>query len=425
MKRKITFIILVFFFANLSYSQNKKDSLKAYNEIKNWAVARLTIAYIEDYKGWDDSKPDLKTKNEQDEWDSYKKIKNKYSKYSNNVNLDTLNNELSIAWSKTRDNVFNKYKLELIDSITRFNFKKIVFIPSKNSNKETSSEELKKRTETIQAIKEQYNYTLKIFSTENIADENVLKNAQNTNTRRTSNSQEFSTFPLVLLILSLIFNLFLIINLRSSKKKKGSRRTETSENYTKLDNAYQNSQNENRSLKKENEDFNQQIRDLKERISQYSNSVNILVAGDQIRKDEVQNTFTQNDIENKETQFVEEEKSITNNLDIHKQKTTLIYLPSPFEERRFAIEDASPAETPTSLYVVNVHANTYEGDITLIETADLSRALNSPNIYLETVCEYENAYNSEAKGIKVVEDGEVVLEGEDWVVKSKIKIKFI
>jgi hypothetical protein len=425
MKRKITCIILVFFFANLSYSQNKKDSLKAYNEIKNWAVARLTIAYIEDYKGWDDSKPDLKTKNEQDEWGSYKKIKNKYSKYSNNVNLDTLNNELSIAWSKTRDNVFNKYKLELIDSVTRFNFKKIVFIPSKNSNKETSSEKLKKRTETIQAIKEQYNYTLKIFSTENIADENVLKNAQNTNTRRTSNSQEFSTFPLVLLILSLIFNLFLIIKLRSSKKKKGSRRTETSENYTKLDKAYQNSQNKNRSLKKENEDFNQQIRDLKERISHYSNSVNILVAGDQIRKDEVQNTFTQNDIENKETQFVEEEKSITNNLDIQKQKTTLIYLPAPFEERRFAVEDMSEIKKPESLYSVSLVEEGKKGNITLIETADLSRALNSPNIYLETVCEYENSYNPEAKGINVIEDGEVVLEGEDWVVKNKIKIKFI
>jgi len=55
----------------------------------------------------------------------------------------------------------------------------------------------------------------------------------------------------------------------------------------------------------------------------------------------------------------------------------------------------------------------------------LSRALNSPNLYLETVCDYENQYNTLSKGIKVINKGEVSLEGEDWVVKKKIKIKFI
>ena len=64
-------------------------------------------------------------------------------------------------------------------------------------------------------------------------------------------------------------------------------------------------------------------------------------------------------------------------------------------------------------------------NITLIETADLSRALNSPNTFLETVCDYENPYNPLAKGIKVMSDGEVCLEGQDWVVKKKIRIKFI
>jgi hypothetical protein len=123
--------------------------------------------------------------------------------------------------------------------------------------------------------------------------------------------------------------------------------------------------------------------------------------------------------------IIEDEEPLTIEFKVPEIKNKLIYFPSPFEERRFAIEDTSEKEKPTSLYVANINANSNKGDISLIETADLSRALNSPNIYLETVCEYENAYNSEAKGIKVVEDGEVILDGEDWVVKSKIKIKFI
>jgi hypothetical protein len=106
-------------------------------------------------------------------------------------------------------------------------------------------------------------------------------------------------------------------------------------------------------------------------------------------------------------------------------KSKTIYLPSPFEEQKFAVEDVSENEKPTSLYVAKIDSKTSKGTISLIETANLSRALNSPELFLETVCEYENQYNSLAKGIKVINVGELCLEGQDWVVTKKIKIKFI
>lgn len=135
--------------------------------------------------------------------------------------------------------------------------------------------------------------------------------------------------------------------------------------------------------------------------------------------------ITQKVLEKVENSFVEDEKSKTINLEISKKSNVILYLPVPFKERRFAKEDASESKKSTSLYIVEVSEEKNEGIISLVESADLSRALNSPNIYLETVCDYENVYSPEAKGIKVVEKGKVVLEGQDWVVKKKIKIKFI
>ena len=59
------------------------------------------------------------------------------------------------------------------------------------------------------------------------------------------------------------------------------------------------------------------------------------------------------------------------------------------------------------------------------EDADLSRALNSPDHYLEKACVYENAFNINATSIEVIEEGEVKLDNQDWLVISKVKIKFI
>ena len=106
-------------------------------------------------------------------------------------------------------------------------------------------------------------------------------------------------------------------------------------------------------------------------------------------------------------------------------KPSAIYLPSPFENNRFSIEDVSNEQMPTSLYQIILDASNTTGKLLIIENADFTRALNSPDHYLEKACIYENAYNPKAKGIKVIESGKVKLENQDWLIIEKIKIKFI
>jgi hypothetical protein len=425
MKRKITLVILVFLCINDNYSQNKKESQDslAYNKIKNWAVAKLTIAYIEDYKGWGDNTPNLKTKNELDEWDSYKKIKNKYSKYSNNVNLDTLNNELSIVWSKTRDNVFNKYKLELIDSKVRFHFNNIVFVP-KMSKMDEIPKRPKKRKEAIQLINEEYEkFIITYNTTTKNVNENSSNNIQGRNPRGLSKPQEFSTLFIVLLSFSFFIIIIIILKYKLKSSKKTLLKTKNGKKYWK---------DQNEVLKNEIASLNRKIETITNKDLRVIKSFQTTKVVDQLRNVNISRPIVQsrkyeiqNDIKNKDTEPIEEEKAITFNLDIQKPKSTLMYLPAPFQDNRFASEDASEVKKPTSLYQAEVVEDSNEVFFTLLQTIDLSRALNSPNIYLETACEYENTYTTNAKFIEVIEKGIMRLEGEDWVVKSKIKIKFI
>ncbi|UAM99108.1 hypothetical protein K8354_04590 [Polaribacter litorisediminis] len=421
MKRKIIFVILVFLFVNYNYSQNKKDSLKAYNEIKNWAVAKLTIAYIEDLRTWDNNTKLKPSNSEQKkEWDSYNKIKNKYSKYSDSVNLDELSNQLSIGWKKTRDSVFKRYKLELIDSTVSLHFKNIAFVP-KMSKIDEIPKQPRKRKEAIQLINEEYQKFITTYNTttKNV-NENSSNNIQDRNPRRLSKAKEFSTLFIVLLGFSFLFNIFLIFKLISSKK--ALLKTKNGKKYWKDQNEV--SKKEIASLNGKIETItNKDLREIKsfqttKVVDQLSN-VNISRPIVQSRKDEIKN-----DTKNKDTEPIEDEKAITVNLDIQKPKSTLIYLPAPFEEKRFASEDASEGIKQTSLYQAELTEDSNEVYFTLMETVDLSRALNSPNIYLETACDYENTYTTNAKTIEVVEKGIIRLEGKDWVVKKKIRIKF-
>lgn len=107
------------------------------------------------------------------------------------------------------------------------------------------------------------------------------------------------------------------------------------------------------------------------------------------------------------------------------EKPEVLFLPSPFEDRKFSTEDVSKERTPFSLYKIKLNPSKVFGDLTFLEDADLSRALNSPDHYLEKACVYVNAFNIESKGIAVVEAGEVKLENDDWFIVQKVKIKFI
>lgn len=101
-----------------------------------------------------------------------------------------------------------------------------------------------------------------------------------------------------------------------------------------------------------------------------------------------------------------------------------IYLPSPFEENRFSVEDSSNERTSSSLYQIILNPSQSSGKLFIIESADFTRALNSPDHYLKKACIYENMFSPKAKGIEVVQPGMVKLENQDWLITEKVKIKF-
>lgn len=131
----------------------------------------------------------------------------------------------------------------------------------------------------------------------------------------------------------------------------------------------------------------------------------------------------QNESSREPTIGINDESPTTIDWGIKKQE--VLFLPSPFEDKRFTIEDVSKEKTSSSLYKIVLNSNGSAGELILLEDADFTRALNSPDLYLEKACTYENAFNPQAKRIDVVKTGSVKLENQDWFVTEKIKIKFI
>ncbi|WP_343330842.1 hypothetical protein [Polaribacter staleyi] len=398
--RKIGWLfIVVFLFINNSYGQTEQDRITSFKKVNKWAVVKLTIAYMEDLKGW----PQKNAKRNQ-ELETYTKLKEDYDSYLENVDLEEVSSLLLKGWKRTRENVFENYRKELVDnSLTMNSFENISFVPVKVS-------ETKRR----EAIKVQYTSFLpniiekekEILKVEEVVYDEKSPTLTSTNKEKSS---LLNIIVYVALVISLLLILFLIIVLKKVFKK-----LEVLEKEDK------------KRLRRVQVDHNTE--------SKFNGNIELL--NSKIRSLEKQNYELLNDLNSTKNSFksdrndspVEDKKSLTRNLNVTKSQqdlTKLIYFPSPFEDNRFSNEDVSETQVPFSLYLAKIDSNTNQGAISLIETADLSRALNSPNTFLEPVCNYENAYSSSTKEIKVIAKGDVVLEGEDWVVKTKIRIKFI
>lgn len=137
----------------------------------------------------------------------------------------------------------------------------------------------------------------------------------------------------------------------------------------------------------------------------------------------VEESKTSTNIDDKSMDYQEEEKPVNVTFDIPKVRK--VFLPSPFEENRFSIEDVSFDRKQSSLYYIDLDKSEKSGNIYILEDSDFTKALNSPAQFLEKVCVFENAFSNNATRIENVVKGTVVLEGDDWLVKEKIKIKFI
>jgi len=123
--------------------------------------------------------------------------------------------------------------------------------------------------------------------------------------------------------------------------------------------------------------------------------------------------------------YKKEDDEKPTNVSIDIPKTRKVFLPSPFEEKRFSIEDVSFDRNQSSLYHIDLDSSEKSGDIYILEDSDFTKALNSPAQFLEKVCLFENAFSNNATRIENVAKGTVVLDGDDWLVKEKIRIKFI
>lgn len=383
MKKILMVVFLTVFSMGITHGQTQQDSISKYNKINKWAVVKLTIAYMTDYN-----------KSNATEKETYTQLKKKYEIYTDKIDLGSFEEALNNGWKTTKIQVYEKYKKELVDSITTFNFNTISFKPQGNEES---------RLIALSQINEKFDSLIKTnhhvkYSNPKTAAPQVEK------IQVQGKTSLFEIIIYVILMISIILNVFLFLWNRSLKSGQKTDKVGDFDDFYKLENTRLKSENE--VLKIENSSLNLEIEKLKQTpISSMNNNENS--SKEEIPVADVLSAPIVLEVKN--------EQNI--------KKT--IYLTSPFAERKFAIEDVSETEKPTSLYVAEIDTKTNKGVIRLIETADLSRALNSPSLYLETVCDYENPYNVVAKGIKVMDSGEISLEGEDWVVKKKIKIKFI
>lgn len=400
--RKILILIVLGCFSchNIHSQTTHQDSVETYNKINKWAVVKLTTAYMEDLKGWSPHSDDNEySKSSQSEVKTYKKLVSDFENYTTEIDFEKVAKMLTEGWGKTRDSVFKKYKKELVDSINpnSYHFQSIQFVPEKTSTTIN-------RKKVISEINKKYNSLLpKLEKKSEIVTEKAISTQSELNTTTTADNNKLSFLNIMVylvLVISVLLNIFFIYKNKLKNKKIEPKKGDFQDFY----------ESENKGLKNKNKRLENEVSELKNKLSNYKECT-------------IKNTeekLISNVIEDIKSQPIE-----MNIPKVVQTSTKLIYFPSPFENNRFANEDVSETEKTSSLYVAEIDKKTNQGDISLIETADFSRALNSPNIYLEKACNYENAYYSSAKGIKVIEDGKLVLEGEDWIVTTKIRIKFI
>ncbi|GAA3777968.1 hypothetical protein GCM10022271_07760 [Corallibacter vietnamensis] len=224
-----------------------------------------------------------------------------------------------------------------------------------------------------------------------------------------------ASFNFLDIIFYLIFGLSILLNIVFILNRVNNNSRQNSKSTKKHDNDFENF------YKIENSSLKNKISSLENKLHafQKSNKLSSESKYNNLEKIE-ENQPIQSPIK---TQLIEDEKPQT--VDFEIPKPIAIYLPSPFENNRFSIEDVSNEQMPTSLYQIILDASNTTGKLLIIENADFTRALNSPDHYLEKACIYENAFSPNANGINIVEPGKVKLENQDWLITQKIKIKFI
>ena len=411
--RKLIVLLWVFLLSITStIAQSSDENEEVYDQLKEWAVAKLTIAYMEDlYLFTPDEKGD---RGSEREYKTYKKLHTDYTIFKEDINLDSISELLKKgAWSGASKDQFLKYKNELLNSGYN-NFRNIIYVPSgtyeglpiKKSNREKAIDliidyfiSLSQKNEETTITEVGDNGT-----EESKNNETPIQTTPTTTKNETLFSLVLKIFIGFLLVISFFFNYKLNENIKRIRKERDRSKSSRKKNLYIL------TQTQQELFSKNNE-----IDNLKGRLVKIEDP------------DRISDNYSSNSPSNERIpEILPEIISETIELEVSKQHLTeIIYLSSPFQNLTFANEDASKEKTLNSLYLVEFDKHMQTGELSVMVDADLSRALNSPDSYLETACTYDNEYFNNARAIQVTEKGEIKLDGDDWNVTKKVKIKFI
>jgi len=417
--RKLIVLLWVFLLSITStIAQSSDENEEVYDQLKEWAVAKLTIAYMEDlYLFTPDEKGD---RGSEREYKTYKKLHTDYTIFKEDINLDSISELLKKgAWSGASKDQFLKYKNELLNSGYN-NFRNIIYTPSntyqsfpiKKSNRDIALVQINDSFNSLSQNNEET--TIVEVDDDNDNDNDNTEESKNneipiqTTPTRNKNNTLFSLFLKIFIGFLLVISFF--FNYKLNEKIKRIRKERDRSKSSRKKNLYILTQTQQELFSKNNE-----IENLKGRLVKIEDP------------DRISDNYSSNSPSNERIpEILPEIISETIELEVSKQHLTeIIYLSSPFQNLTFANEDASKEKTLNSLYLVEFDKHMQTGELSVMVDADLSRALNSPDSYLETACTYDNEYFNNARAIQVTEKGEIKLDGDDWNVTKKVKIKFI
>ena len=415
--RKLIVFLWVFLLSTTSIlAQSSDENQEVYDQLKQWAVVKLTIAYMEDlYLFTPDKKGDIGS---DEEYKTYKKLHSDYTLFKEDINLDSISALLIKGeWTSANKIEFSEYKKELLHSGYK-NFKKINYIPS--ATRDSIPIEMLNRDKALVQINQRFD----LLSQQNkkatipkdddssvkelINNETPIQTTPTITNNNTPSSLFLKIFIGFLLVTSSFFNF--VYFKKNIKLKEDKIRIQNNSKGT--------SNGEITTLKQQLRRKEQELISKNNEIDNLKGEINQLEKAHSISKNYSSNPSS--------SEKIPEIISETTELEVSNQHSTeIIYLSSPFQNLTFANEEASKEKNSDSLYLVEFDKQMQTGELSVIMDADFSRALNSPDSYLERVCTYDNVYFNDARAVQVTEKGEIKLDGNDWNVTKKVRIKFI
>ena len=397
--RKLIVLLWVFFLPITStLAQSNDENKEVYDQLKQWAVVKLTVAHMEDlYSFTPDNKGD---RGSDTEYNTYKKLHTDYNLFKESINLDSISEILIKGeWKSANRIEFSEYKKELFNSGYK-NFKNINYIPKIEDSIPKSK---LSRDKALDQINQRFD-SLSQQNGEATIVEVIDSSAKESESTKNQNDDIFS------IVLNIFIGFLLGISFYYNYKYRKEIKNKRDSSKFKIS-----------GLEKQLKQTNQELEEAENKIDDLKGKLKIK------DKDRISDSYSSNDLSVEGMpEIIAEVISETRELEISKQHLSeIIYLSSPFQNLTFADEDASKEKTLDSLYVVEFDKQTLTGELSLIMDTDLSRALNSPDFYLETACTYDNVYFNNAIGVQVTEKGEIKLDGQDWNVTKKVRIKFI